>query len=390
MSGSQQVVENLVIGGGPAGSMLAMRLAAAGLRVTLLEKERVAHHKVCGEFLSREAVGYLRQAGIEPRDLGATAIRTVRLTAGRRTATSTLPFEALSLSRYILDAAMLAQAHYKGCEVRRGVFVETLKKQDDTWLVRLRNGQSISARTVFLANGKHDLHGWERAEGRQCDLVGFKMHWRLRPSSTRILREVMDLFLFDGGYGGLALIEDDLANLCLVVRRSKLRKIGGWERLFAGLLCENPHMLRRMQGAEAMWERPLAISSIPYGYLAQQPGGVWRVGDQAAVIPSFTGDGMSIALHSGALAAEMYLAGNSAEAYHSRLHTQLERGMSLATILSRAMVTRAGRSFAPLILALFPNAMRWIAASTRIPEPALCPATNDAVAGTAQRKSQIA
>jgi menaquinone-9 beta-reductase len=390
MSGSQQIAENLVIGGGPAGSMLAMRLADAGRQVTLLEKERVAHHKVCGEFLSREAVGYLRQAGIEPRELGATAIRIVRLTSGRRTATSTLPFEALSLSRYVLDAAMLAQAHFKGCEVRRGASVEALTKQGDTWLVRLRNGQSISARTVFLANGKHDLHGWERADGKQCDLVGFKMHWRLSRTSTRVLREVMDLFLFDGGYGGLSLIEDDVANLCLVVRRSNLRKIGGWEQLIAGLLCENPHMLQRMQDAEAMWERPLAISSIPYGYLTQRSGGVWCVGDQAAVIPSFTGDGMSIALHSGALAAEMYLAGKSAEAFHNQLHKQLERGMSLATALSRAMVTRAGRNFAPLILALFPNAMRWIAASTRIPEPALCHGTADVGIETTLRKSQIA
>ncbi len=59
-------VENLVIGGGLAGSMAAMRLAAANREVLLLEKEREPHHKVCGEFLSAEAIHYLRQAGIEP------------------------------------------------------------------------------------------------------------------------------------------------------------------------------------------------------------------------------------------------------------------------------------------------------------------------------------
>ena len=54
-------VDNLVIGGGLAGSMVAIRLASAGRSVTLLEKERSANHKVCGEFLSPEAVDYLRQ-----------------------------------------------------------------------------------------------------------------------------------------------------------------------------------------------------------------------------------------------------------------------------------------------------------------------------------------
>ena len=68
-------IDNLVIGGGLAGSMLAIRLAAAGRSVTLLEKERAAHHKVCGEFLSPEAVEYLRQAGVEPLALGAATIR---------------------------------------------------------------------------------------------------------------------------------------------------------------------------------------------------------------------------------------------------------------------------------------------------------------------------
>jgi len=120
-----------------------------------------------------------------------------------------------------------------------------------------------------------------------------------------------------------------------------------------------------------LWDRPLAISSIPYGHLAGQPFGLWCVGDQAAVIPSFTGDGMSIALHSAALATEMYLDGESAEQYNRRIHAQLSRGMSLATCLSRTIVTKAGCSLALFGLSLFPNAMRWIAASTRIPKQAI-------------------
>jgi flavin-dependent dehydrogenase len=111
----------------------------------------------------------------------------------------------------------------------------------------------------------------------------------------------MDLFLFSGGYGGLALVENDVANLCLVVRRSRLRKLGGWPEVLAALLEENAHIGNRLGGACALWERPLAISSIPYGYMSYRNSGAWCLGDQAAVIPSFTGDGMAIALHSGAL-----------------------------------------------------------------------------------------
>lgn len=83
MTGNREDVDNLIIRGGPAGSMLAIRLADAGRRVTLLEKETAAHHKVCGEFLSREAVGYLEQAGVSLRELGATEIDSLQLSSGR-------------------------------------------------------------------------------------------------------------------------------------------------------------------------------------------------------------------------------------------------------------------------------------------------------------------
>ncbi len=176
---------------------------------------------------------------------------------------------------------------------------------------------------------------------------------------------------FPGGYGGLSLVEDDAANLCLVVRRTILRRHGGWPQLLAAIRNENPHIAERLSGASPVWERPLAVSPIPYGYLAGRPGSLWCVGDQAAVIPSFTGDGMSIALHCASLAAQMYLAGDSADLYHQKLRAQLKPGMRLATALSRAMVTGMGRALAPLALSVLPGSMRWIANSTRIPEKAI-------------------
>jgi flavin-dependent dehydrogenase len=360
-------VDNLVIGGGLAGSMVAVRLATAGRQVTLLEKETTPHHKVCGEFLSPEAVGYLNQVKINPLDLGAATIRFVRLSSMQRVTETALSFTALSLSRFALDEALLSRAEESGCKVQRGSFVEQLKIQENLWSAQLRGGASVCAHTVFLANGKHDLRGWERAHTGQDDLVAFKLHWQLDSAQTEKLRDFVELFLFPSGYGGLSLVEKDVANLCLVVRQVELRRIGGWQKLLASVLDDNRHLKQRMQGAKALWDRPLAISSIPYGHLGGQPFGLWCVGDQAAVIPSFTGDGMSIALHSAALATEMYLAGDSAEQYNHRLHAQLSRGMGLATCLSRTMVTKAGRSLALFGLSVFPNAMRWIAASTRIP-----------------------
>ncbi len=362
---------SVVVGGGPAGSMAAILLAQAGHAVTLLEKERGPHHKVCGEFLSREAVDYLLRIGISAHDLGTASICSLRVSSGSKTAQTVLPFRALSLSRYVLDAALLERAKDCGCEVRRGSCVKNLVRDDSGWHVGFSDGASLRAQAVFLATGKHDLHGWKRGRGRQNDLIGFKMHWRLPCARIEELRESMELFLFHGGYGGLSLIERDAANFCFVVRRSVLRALGGWDELFAALLSGNDRLRYYLNDAQAMWPKPLAISPIPYGYLAHDMHGLWRVGDQAAVIPSFTGDGISIALHSATLAAQMFLAGKSVEEYSSALRAQLSGGMRLATWLSRAMVTQAGPAVAMPALSLLPKAMQWIAASTRIPARAL-------------------
>lgn len=363
--------DNLVIGGGLAGCMAALRLASAGRDVLLVEKERYAHHKVCGEFLSPEAVGYLHSAGVDPVRLGAASIEHLRLSSGRRTVSTKLPFRALSLSRSILDAALIDSAAQAGCTVMRGACVGQLASIKSGWTAELLDKTSIASANVFFGTGKHDLRQWNRGSGVHGDLVGFKMHWTLKREQTEALRNCMELFLFTGGYGGLSLVEADTANLCLVVRRARLRRLGGWTQLLTDLTAENRQIRMRLEGASALWAKPLAVSSIPYGYLAKSAANRWMLGDQAAVIPSFTGDGMSIALHSGALAADMFLSGESADTYQRELRSQLQKGMRLATLLSRIMVTSLGRELAPLALTLGPGLMSWIASATRIPESAL-------------------
>ena len=364
-------VEHLVIGGGPAGSMLALRLSAAGRDVMLLEREYEAHHKVCGEFLSREAIGYLRRVGIEPLRLGARTIQRVCLHRGRRAVQVELPFTALSLSRSLLDERLLETAASAGTEVRRGVCVEKLQSQPEGWTAQLRGGPSIEAKTVFLATGKHDLNGWPRGSGTQSDLIGFKMHWKLDHAQTEALCDLMELFLFCEGYGGLSLVENGIANLCFVVRRRRLRETGSSTELLNVIRREVPAIGERLRSGTPCWTKPLAISPIPYGHLGKSAHGLWPIGDQAAVIPSFTGDGMSIALHSAELAAQMYLEGRSPEDYLGCLSRQLRPGMRFASALSHLMVILAGRRIAPIALALMPGAMSWIAKRTRIPDRSL-------------------
>jgi flavin-dependent dehydrogenase len=361
----------LVVGGGPSGAALAVLLARAGKAVTLVERETGPHDKVCGEFISGEAAAYLKRLGLDLSALGAVPIRCVRLAARGPAAEATLPFPAFSLSRRRLDQALLGLAEAAGVEVRRGRKVKGLERAEGGWRAIVDGGPDLRASTAVLATGKHDLKGMKRPGGLHGDLVGFKLHLRLDPAQAAALEATVELHLFPGGYAGLEPIEEGLANLCLVVSRRELDGGAAWTVLLRELLADCPLLAERLAGSEALWPKPLAISAIPYGYVARSDDGLWRLGDQAAVIPSFAGDGLGIALHSAHAAAAAYLAGESAAAFQRRLASDLGARVKGAALLSRLLVQPWAQGAAVAAARLRPQLLPAAAAMTRIPEGAL-------------------
>jgi flavin-dependent dehydrogenase len=350
----------VVIGGGLAGAAMATHLARAGRDVVLLERERGAHDKVCGEFLSWEAQADLARLGLDLAGLGAVPIERVAVARGARWASTPLGFRALSLSRRVLDEALLSRAAAAGAEVRRGVRATALAREGGTWAATAE-GETLRAREAVLATGKHDLRGWRRPPGPQNDLLGFKTYWRLANAG---LDGMVELHLFPGGYAGLQMVEGARANLCLVVRRATFASLGArWEALLAHLLAACPALRARLDGAEAC-ARPLAIAAIPYGLLHEDARGPWRLGDQAAVIPSFTGEGMSLALHGARLAAEDLLAGRGAGTFQRRLVRGLRGQVGRSTWASRALVAPVSQALAAR--AMCPALLRALLRGTRI------------------------
>ena len=120
--------EVLILGGGVAGCAAAIALARKGRGVTLIEREPTPRHKVCGEFLSGEALEDLYALGIDVATLGAVPIEFVRLAAARRAAEAPLPFPAASFTRKALDTALIAEAMAAGASVERGRSVQTLTR----------------------------------------------------------------------------------------------------------------------------------------------------------------------------------------------------------------------------------------------------------------------
>lgn len=324
----------------------------------LIERAPGERDLVCGGFLGWDALAALNRLGLDPAALGARPIRRLRLASRGKTVECDLPRAAAGLSRRRLDATLLLMAEEAGAVVLRGRTVKAV----EGGRVRLDDGEEMSADALFLATGKHELRGAAREIGTRPVSVGLRAALAPSPKLAEALAGTIELHLYDGGYAGLLIQEDGAANLCLSVARERMT--GGPEALLAELVAESPLLGERIGASPpAAWE---AIAGVPYGWRAfSTTPGRFRIGDQAAVIASLAGDGIAVALASGAAAAHACLHGDGAQAYQREFAARARRPVLIAEML-RHMAENPLRRKAMLGLAGVPGLAKAAARLTRI------------------------
>ena len=107
------------------------------------------------------------------------------------------------------------------------------------------------------------------------------------------------------------------------------------------------------------------------GYIRRTTeNGLYCIGDQAAVIPSFTGDGISIALHTARCAVAAYLAAEPAPLFQAELRSALLAQMRLAEFAADGLNNSLARAVLPFCLRVWPGVMRVTARLTRVAQHA--------------------
>jgi hypothetical protein len=146
---------------------------------------------------------------------------------------------------------------------------------------------------------------------------------------------------------------------------------GCWETLLDWLIGGCPHLANRLRGARPMlsvrWQSPaclMALDTRP----PRMSAGLFRLGDQATVIASLTGDGVALALTSAALATRTWMReGNQAAHYHHMLARALAQPMRVASLLHGFANTSSVQPWLLRACRAWPGAMRLAASWTRAP-----------------------
>jgi flavin-dependent dehydrogenase len=367
-------VEVAIIGAGPGGALAAWQLARAGMRVALFEKHAGPVQKVCGEFISAEGLPFLAAMGLDLHRLGAEHISHVRLHGRGKSLEAQLPQAGAAISRFKLDELMIESAWHAGAQVHRGQEVRKLQATDAGFTVGTGKA-ALEARALICATGKFDFPPVQQRIGRDNSLVGIKVHLRMSAEAQAALQQHVDLFVFKDGYGGLVHVEDGLTNLCFLIKKRGLRALGReWPVMAARLGSSCPALAAYLSDTMPAFWPPVSVANVPYGFVRETAvaDNLYCVGDQLAVIPSFAGEGMTIAMRSAKAASEHILRASisdkkaGAKAFHqemaAELRPQVKFGYRIHQLLKSPRLTEIGTAAARL----WPKLVDYIFQKTRL------------------------
>ena len=363
-----------VIGGSLAGAAAATALAGAGAHVVVLEKAAFPRHKVCGCFLSHEALPVLRKMGVEEELRKAnpeTITRFALVERGGNRVESDLPAPVLSISRERLDTMAAAAAERSGARIRFGATVLAIEGSLQTgFVLKLQDGE-LAARAVVGAWGRYSPLDGRLGRAfirRKASLFGFGK--TLAGKSGHLAGRAV-LHFFEGGYVGLSRVEGGLVNLAALASRTVVKEAhDDLDGLLARLSRESAALARDLDGLAAVPGPPLFSEPVLLGHHGALAGDVLCVGDAAGVIDPYTGTGMSLALLFGDAAAAPlagFLAGTlDAEGLrreHLRRHREIAGRRFLYSRLFRPFFS--GGALSRLIHPSAAPLARWAARVTR-------------------------
>ena len=357
----------LIIGGGLAGLVNAIRLTRAGLNVIVIEKNDFPKHKVCGEYISNEVLPYLRFLDVDPMTLGAKHIsRFLIATAGGKTIEAKLPVGGFSVSRYALDNFLFKKAKEDGCSIIKAI-VENVTYQDDQFEVSTRNGLSFSARVLIGAHGKRsniDVNLKRPFIETRAHYLAVKGHYK-----GRFPEDLVALYNFKGGYCGVSKIENDHLNICYLADYQSFQQFKTIDGFQQDVLFKNKKLKKVFDNAEPVFQKSLTIGQISFMPKSPVEQHILMSGDAAGMIHPLCGNGMAMAIHSAKILSELieqYFSGYSqsrdmlefeyTKQWKKQFHKRLQAGRIFQRLfrmdgLSEVMMS--GLTFIPKLLPLF-------------------------------------
>jgi flavin-dependent dehydrogenase len=306
----------LIVGGGPAGSSLAVALARRGVDALVVDRARFPRPKPCAEYLSPEASRVLADMGALARveQSGAAALSGVRVRAPNglviagdfvaRHGFKAYSERGLSVRREVLDEILFDCARTAGARVVEGLRITDLVRDRTNRVAGAQTADGeIHARFTIAADGLRSV------VARRLGLAK-TTRWPRRLALVTHYTGVGDvgehgeMHVERDGYVGIADVGHGATTVALVVPASRAKEFAVDRGAFLDRwLASRPHLAARFAKAERV--SPV-VATGPFGASSRRawaPGAA-LVGDAADFFDPFTGEGIYAALRGGELLAD--------------------------------------------------------------------------------------
>jgi flavin-dependent dehydrogenase len=219
-----------------------------------------------------------------------------------------------ALSRYRLDHLLLEQAKASGAHAELGYRVRRVLVEDGhavgveaSAVERAAHTLEFRAPVVIAADGRRSIVVQQTGSvtTSRGELIGFKRHFREPAGNSAASNDLaLDMHCLAGGYAGICRVEDGAVNLCGMIPRQRLQAArGSIETALCDWAAEHPRIVRLIREGEGLdvWH---TMPEVSQQQATPAMAGVLYVGDACGTIEPLTGQGMTMAIAGGILAAE--------------------------------------------------------------------------------------
>ena len=295
----------IIVGGGLAGLTSAIHLSKFKQRVLLIEKNSYPKHKVCGEYISNEALPYLKSLGINPTKEGAKKITKVHVsTITGGLIKGDLPLGGFGMSRYFLDELLANKALSNGVSILQDS-VDSVDFKDNQFCVQTKNLKLFQSKITIGAFGKRsalDLKMSRKFTQKKSPYLAVKLHVK-----GDFPENLVALHNFKGGYCGVSKVENNAINLCYITEYESFKKHKNITDFQEQVVFKNKHLRKIFTESKPVFEKPLTISQISFETKQAVEDHIIMCGDTAGMIHPLCGNGMGMAIAGARLASTLIL-----------------------------------------------------------------------------------